>query len=458
MSLIKGISGARGTIGGTSGQNLTPIDIVSIIVAFIFVRKRRIGHFSKVVIGRDARLSGEMVDKIVTGTCMSMGVNVVNIGMATTPTTELATLTENADGGIIITASHNPKEWNALKLLNHLGEFVDPDEAQEIFRIADTGTPSFASINELGNLTTQDFTQLHIDRILSLPLVDTDTIRQQHFKVVIDNINSVGSLIVPKLLHNLGVEEIIEINNAPMGVFAHNPEPLPQYLTDLCKKVTDTKADVGFAVDPDVDRLSIVCEDGSFFGEEYTLVSVADYVLANEGGPTVTNLSSSRALKDVSLSLKTNCYVAPVGEVNVVAKMKEVNATIGGEGNGGVIYPKCHYGRDALVGIALFLSYIAKGQYTPSRLRQQYPNYFMKKDKMPLSDNLPFEDIKNTLKSTFKDADFIETDGLKIDLPTGWIHVRKSNTEPILRIYTEAKTEDEAKQLVETVHKQLNCK
>jgi phosphomannomutase len=451
MTLIKSISGIRGTIGATVGENLTPLDIVKFTAAYAaFIKKSTaLEHCGKpcIVVGRDARISGEMVHRIITGTLMGMGCDVTDIGMATTPTTEIAVEKENAAGGIIITASHNPKQWNALKLLNHNGEFLNAAEGEEILSIAEAEDFSFSPVDELGKITRKQYLHEHIQQVLSLDLVDKNAIEAANFRVAIDCVNSVGGVAIPELLYALGVKEIFKLHCAPHGNFSHNPEPLPQHLTELSSLTRSSKATVGFAVDPDVDRLAIYCENGEPFGEEYTLVAVSDYVLQHTPGNTVSNLSSSRALRDVTHAGGGEYHAAAVGEVNVVAKMKETNAVIGGEGNGGVIYPALHYGRDSLAGIALFLTYLAKSGKTPSELRKSYPPYFMAKQKVELTPGIDTEMILNKVKERFGTHQITDIDGVKIDFPDKWVHLRKSNTEPIIRIYSEAHSTGEAEEI-----------
>lgn len=452
MTLIKSISGIRGTIGGTPGEGLTPVDIVKFTAAYSVWAKKQAenkGHHSriKIVVGRDARISGSMVQQIVTGTLVGMGADVVDIGLATTPTVEMAVTEENAQGGLILTASHNPKEWNALKLLNSNGEFLDDRNGKLILSIAEHEEFSFAVVDDLGSVTKSDYTDYHISKVLELPLVDVEAIRKKKFKVTIDCVNSVGGLVIPKLLKALGVADVIELYCEPNGKFPHNPEPLPIHLTEISALTKTHNADVGFVVDPDVDRLAIVNEDGSMFGEEYTLVAVADYVLTHSKGNTSSNLSSSRALRDVTISHGGKYTSAAVGEVNVVAAMKETFAVIGGEGNGGIIYPALHYGRDALVGIALFLTHLAHSGKTCSQLRAQYPQYYMSKNKIELTANVDVDAILVKIKQFYSNEQITDIDGIKIDFVDEWAHLRKSNTEPIIRIYTESKTKEGAEKL-----------
>lgn len=456
MSLIKSISGIRGTIGGRVGDNLTPPDIVSLVSAFIAVQRERCPHLNKIVIGRDARISGEMVEMLVTGTCLSMGVDVINIGLATTPTTEIATMEEKALGGIIITASHNPLHWNALKLLNENGEFLNQADGEAVLQKSNLNDTIYANVETIGHVFFKDYTYEHIKKITELRFVDVEAIRKKRFKVVIDAVNSIGGIVVPALLDKLGVETIVRLNCEPTGRFEHNPEPLPEHLIETCRRVKEAHADVGFAVDPDVDRLAIICENGDFFGEEYTLVSVAEYVLSQVAGNTVSNLSSSRALRDITTQRGGLYNAAAVGEVNVVAMMKATNAIIGGEGNGGVILPECHYGRDALVGIALFLTQMARSDKQPSELRKELPNYFLSKNKVILDDNINFATIVQRIKQKYDKEDLTDIDGLKIDFEDGWVHIRKSNTEPILRIYAEAKSQQKADWLAQQIIEEIN--
>ena len=447
MTLIKSISGIRGTIGGDPEDGLNPLAIVKFVAAYAtFIRKNTKVTTNKIVVGRDARISGPMVKQVVLGTLMGMGFDVVDIDLATTPTTELAVAMEGACGGIILTASHNPKQWNALKLLNEKGEFLNAAEGAEVLALAAKEDFQFADVDHLGKVITDTtYIQKHIDSVLKLDLVDVEAIKAANFKVAIDCVNSVGGIAIPALLEALGVKQVLKLNCEPTGHFAHNPEPLPEHLTDISNLIRTEKADVGFVVDPDVDRLAIVCENGEMFVEEYTLVAVADYVLSRN---TVSNLSSSRALRDVTRRYAGCEYnAAAVGEVNVVTKMKETNAVIGGEGNGGVIYPASHYGRDALVGIALFLTHLAKKQMTVSELRATYPPYFISKQKVQLTPEIDVDAILVKVKEKFAQYDITDIDGVKIDFPDKWVHLRKSNTEPIIRIYSEAHTMQEAEEL-----------
>lgn len=446
MTLIKSISGIRGTIGGAAGDGLSPIDVVKFASAYAaWLKAYRNKQRCKVVVGRDARISGEMVDQLVVGTLLGCGCDVVNIGLASTPTTELAVTMEQADGGIILTASHNPKQWNALKLLNERGEFLNKAEGEAMLAIAERGDFVYADVDTIGTLTERnDFTTRHIESVLKLDLVDVEAIRKANFRVACDCVNSVGGIAIPQLLKALGVAQIEPLYCEPNGHFPHNPEPLPEHLGDISDLIRKTKADVGFVVDPDVDRLAIICENGEMFGEEYTLVSVADYVLQHTKGNTVSNLSSTRALSDVTAKYGCQYNAAAVGEVNVVAKMKATNAVIGGEGNGGVIYPASHYGRDALVGIALFLTHLAKSGKTVSELRASYPNYFISKNKIQLTPAIDVDGVLCVIKGCYKQFKINDEDGVKIDFPQGWVHLRKSNTEPIIRIYSEAPTREQA--------------
>jgi phosphomannomutase len=456
MSLIKSISGIRGTIGGVQGDNLTPTDIVRFTAAYAAFIKKQNMQSRTVIVGRDARISGPMVRNLVAGTLAGMGLDVIDIGLATTPTTELAVVMSKAAGGIIITASHNPRQWNALKLLNANGEFLNADEGAEILRLADNANLVFADVDSIGQVTSDNsFTQKHIDHVLALPLVDVEAIRKAGLTVAFDAVNSVGGIVLPLLLKALGVKQIIALNDEPTGYFAHNPEPLPQHLTEIAKIVKREKADVGFVVDPDVDRLAIIDEKGEMFGEEYTLVAVADYVLQHSPGNTVSNLSSTRALRDVTERHGGRYSAAAVGEVNVVAQMKATDAIIGGEGNGGVIYPESHYGRDALVGIALFLSHLAHSEKNVAQLRADYPAYFMAKQRLDLTADANPDALLAAVKERYKAFQINDTDGVKIDFPDRWAHIRRSNTEPIVRIYTEAPTKAEAETLAEEIKNAL---
>ena len=451
MTLIKSISGIRGTIGGQPGDALTPIDIVKFTAAFGHFIKSKTGN-AKIVVGRDARISGEMVRNLVVGTLQSIGIDVVDLGLSTTPTVEIAVPGEQAGGGIILTASHNPAQWNALKLLNDQGEFITDSEGKQVLDIAEKLAFDFADVTTLGNVTTTDhYLQKHIDQILALPLVDADAIREANFKIALDAVNSTGGIFVPALLTALGVQTIHKIHCNPDGHFPHNPEPLAENLTDLSELVVNQQADLGIAVDPDVDRLCFVMENGEMFGEEYTLVAVSDYVLQHTPGNTVSNLSSTRALRDVTLASGSQYHAAAVGEVNVVTKMKEVGAVIGGEGNGGVIYPATHYGRDALVGIALFLTHLAKSGKRISEMRAGYPPYYMSKNKITLTPELDIDGLLTTMEQRYSHIPHSTIDGLKIDFEEGWVHLRKSNTEPIIRIYAEAPTPEQASELAQNI-------
>ena len=445
MTLIKSISGIRGTIGGLAGDTLNPLDIVKFTSAYAtFIRRSAKSDSNKIVVGRDARISGEMVKNVVCGTLMGMGYDVINIGLATTPTTEIAVRMSGADGGIIITASHNPRHWNALKLLNEEGEFLTKEDGNEVLDIAEKEDFEFSDVDNLGKYTDDDtFNQRHIDSVLSLNLVDVEAIKNAHFKVVVDSINSVGGIILPKLLDALGVEHKF-LNGEANGDFVHNPEPLEKNLSGIMGEMADGGYDLGIVVDPDVDRLAFICEDGKMYGEEYTLVSVADYVLSHTPGNTVSNLSSTRALRDVTEKYDGKYTAAAVGEVNVTTKMKEVGAIIGGEGNGGVIYPESHYGRDALVGIALFLSSLAHKGCKASELRASFPNYFIAKNRIDLTQSTDVDAILEKVKEMYKNEQVNDIDGVKIDFPDKWVHLRKSNTEPIIRVYSEAATMEEA--------------
>ena len=456
MSLVKSISGIRGTIGGRVGDGLNPVDIVRFTAAYATQRRAALPDNNKIVVGRDARISGEMVYQIVSGTLMGMGYDVVNIGLASTPTTELAVVGEGAAGGIILTASHNPKQWNALKLLNEKGEFLNDAEGKGVLAIAEKEDFTFAEVDVLGHVCEKDYLPYHIENVLNLALVDKEAIAAKNFTVAIDCVNSVGGIAIPAILHALGVKNIIELNCTPNGHFPHNPEPLPQHLTEISDLLKSGKADVGFVVDPDVDRLAIICENGEMFGEEYTLVSVADYVLSHTPGNTVSNMSSTRALSDVTRAHGGNYSASAVGEVNVTTEMKATGAVIGGEGNGGVIYPASHYGRDALVGIALFLSHLAHTGCTVSELRATYPNYCISKNRIDLTPEIDVDAILAKVKELYKNERVNDKDGVKIDFADGWVHLRKSNTEPIIRVYSEAATMEEADALagkvIEIVH------
>ena len=449
MSLIKSISGIRGTIGGAVGDGLTPLDIVKFTSAYAtFIRKTTTKTSNVIVVGRDARISGEMVNDIVEGTLVGCGFDVVNIGMASTPTTEIAVVEEDACGGIIITASHNPKQWNALKLLNENGEFLNDAQGKEVLRLATNDEYKYANVERLGRVyTNTTYARHHINKILDLDLVDVNAIKKANFTVAVDAVNSIGGVIIPELLHKLGVENVIELYCAPTGNFGHTPEPVPENLTDISTLMKEGKADVGFVVDPDVDRLAIVMENGEFFVEEYTLVSIADYVLSRTPGPTVSNLSSSRALSDVTKDYNCSYSASAVGEVNVTTEMKRTGAVIGGEGNGGVIYPPAHYGRDALVGVALFLTHLAKSGKKVSELKVRYPQYSISKSKIELTPDIDVDAILDAIKKKYANEKITDIDGVKIDFKESWVHLRKSNTEPIIRIIAEAHTMEEAEEL-----------
>jgi phosphomannomutase len=444
MALIKSISGIRGTIGGRTNDNLTPLDIVKFAAAYgTWLMQQSENH--TVVIGRDGRISGEMVSSLVVNTLLGLGLNVIDLGLSTTPTVEMAVQFEQAAGGIILTASHNPKEWNALKLLNSKGEFISGDEGKLILHLAAAEDFTFAAVDKLGTYTKDNSSlQKHIDAVVNYPLVDIAAIKKAKFKIVVDAVNSTGATAVPELLKALGLKDIIVINEEVNGKFAHNPEPLPEHLTGLSAEVVKQKASLGIAVDPDVDRLCFVCEDGSMFGEEYTLVAVSDYVLSKRKGNTVSNMSSTRALKDVTVKNGGEYFPSAVGEVNVVNKMKAVNAVIGGEGNGGIIVPDLHYGRDALIGIALFLTHLAHTQKTIKQLRNTYPDYFMSKNKITLENGIDVKEVFEKIKAKYKAQPINTEDGLKIEFDTDWVHLRTSNTEPIIRIYAESNFETTA--------------
>lgn len=444
MTLIKSISGIRGTIGGPSGENLTPPDVVKFTTAYVrLIAARTEGRKPVVVVGRDARISGEMVSNLVEGTLLACGADVINAGLCTTPGTEMAVIVNRADGGIIITASHNPRQWNALKLLNSRGEFLSDAEGKQVLALSEEEF-DYPEIDAIGHvLSRAPFNDEHIRRVLALPLVDVEAVRRRRYKVVVDAVNSVGGVVIPKLLRELGCE-VVELNCEPTGDFAHNPEPLPENLTGISEAVVHEKADLGVVVDPDVDRLAFVSEDGTMFGEEYTLVAVADYILSKTPGDTVSNLSSSRALRDVTERHGCRYYASAVGEVNVTTKMREVGAVIGGEGNGGVIYPELHYGRDALVGTALFLTWLTERGLTMTQLRATYPSYFASKNKIQLTPAIDVDKVLREVKERYASENVNDIDGVKIDFPENWVHLRKSNTEPIIRVYTEAKSMDEA--------------
>lgn len=453
MTLIKSISGIRGTIGGKSGEALTPTDIVKFTAAFAtWIKQNNQENGIKVVVGRDARISGEMVNFLVNGTLMSLGVEVIDAGLSTTPTVEMAVVFEKAHGGIVLTASHNPKQWNALKLLNHKGEFISAADGELILKIADSESFTFNDVNHLGKIVRVDnFIDKHIKSILELPYVDVEAIKNKKFKIVIDAVNSTGGIAVPKLLKHLGVSEIVELYCEPNGQFPHNPEPLPENLGEISKAVKKNKAHLGIVVDPDVDRLAIVMEDGEMFGEEYTLVAVADFMLQHKKGNTVSNLSSTRALRDITEKANCKYHASAVGEVNVVEKMKEVNAVIGGEGNGGVILPDLHFGRDALAGIALFLTHLAKFGKSCSMLRSKYPNYHISKNKIELTPEIDTTLILESIADKYKKQPVNKIDGVKIEFDKEWVHLRRSNTEPIIRIYSESEHETTADNLAEKI-------
>ena len=452
MTLIKSISGIRGTIGGVVGDNLTPIDAVKFASAYgTWLKQQRDKENYKVVVGRDARISGDMIQNLVMNTLIGLGIHVVDLGLSTTPTVEVAVPMEHADGGIILTASHNPKQWNALKLLNAKGEFLNAAEGQKILDIADSDKMVFADVDSLGKITRNDaYIDMHIDEVLDLQYVNVDAIKKCKFKVVVDGVNSTGGIAIPLLLERLGVEPI-KLYCEPNGHFPHNPEPLKEHLTELSKWVVKERADFGLVVDPVVDRLAFMDEKGQMFGEEYTLVACADYVLSQQNGNTVSNMSSSRALRDVTNKHGGNYQASAVGEVNVVELMKETNAIIGGEGNGGIIYPELHYGRDSLVGVALFLSLLAEKQIAVSALKASYPSYFMSKEKITLTPAIDVDNILKVMEERYSNEDITTIDGVKIDFAENWVHLRKSNTEPIIRIYTEAKSQDEADTLANKI-------
>ena len=449
MTLIKSISGIRGTIGGKVGDNLTPVDAVKFASAYgTFLKERcqklESGRKLKVVVGRDARISGPMIQNLVVNTLLGLGIDVIDLGLSTTPTVEIAVPMEKADGGIILTASHNPKQWNALKLLNEKGEFLSGANGEKILEIAEAEAFDFSEVDDLGEITINDsYMDIHIDEVLDLPLVDAEAVAKRKFKVVVDGVNSTGGIIIPNLLEQMGVE-VIKLYCEPNGHFPHNPEPLKEHLGDICKLVLEEKADFGIVVDPDVDRLAFISNDGEMFGEEYTLVACADYVLSKTPGNTVSNMSSSRALRDITNKHNGSYQASAVGEVNVVELMKKTNAVIGGEGNGGIIYPELHYGRDSLVGVALFLTYLANQDKTVAELRASYPQYFMNKSKIELTPQIDVDAILVAMTEKYKNEDITTIDGVKIDFAENWVHLRKSNTEPIIRIYTEANTQEKA--------------
>ncbi|RMB59519.1 phosphoglucosamine mutase [Dokdonia sinensis] len=445
MTLIKSISGIRGTIGGSPGDNLTPIDAVKFAAAYgAWLKNDRNKNVYRVVVGRDARISGAMIQDLVMNTLIGMGIHVIDLGLSTTPTVEIAVPMEHADGGIILTASHNPKQWNALKLLNSKGEFLNGAEGEKILNYAENEDFTFAQVDDLGKITKNDaYIDLHIEEVLALELVNVAAIKAAKFKVVVDGVNSTGGIAIPRLLEELGVEAV-KLYCEPNGEFPHNPEPLKEHLGDICKMVVDERADFGVVVDPDVDRLAFIDEKGEMFGEEYTLVACADYVLGEKKGNTVSNLSSSRALRDITRKHSGDYYASAVGEVNVVEKMKEVKAVIGGEGNGGIIYPDSHYGRDSLVGTALFLTHLANLKISVSALKASYPQYFMSKQKIQLTPELDVDVLLEKMANKYSDEDVSTIDGVKVDFEEYWVHLRKSNTEPIIRIYTEASTQNKA--------------
>ena len=452
MTLIKSISGIRGTIGGRPGEGLSPLDVVKYTAAYAeWVKMQHPDESITLVVGRDARISGPMVQSLVVATLCGMGCRVVDLGMATTPTTEIAVTGEKAQGGIILTASHNPKQWNALKLLNDKGEFLNAAEGAIVLDIAEHESYVFADVDDLGTVSAKDYLDIHIQQVLALKLVDVEAIRKANFRVAIDAVNSVGGIVIPALLKALGVKEIVEINCEANGHFAHTPEPIPENLVETAEIIREGSLDVGFVVDPDVDRLAIISEDGSMFNEEYSLVSIADYVLSQTPGNTVSNLSSSRALRDITQKHGGAYFASAVGEVNVVSKMKETQAVIGGEGNGGIIYPDAHYGRDSLVGIALFLSLLAKSGLKCSELRRTYPDYFISKNKIALTADIDVDDILARMKRQYQNEQVTDIDGVKIDFADRWVHLRKSNTEAIIRIYAEAPTMMEADELAQTI-------
>ena len=458
MTLIKSISGIRGTIGGNVGENLTPIDAVKFASAYGYWVKSQVEKDEyRVVVGRDARISGEMMQQLVMNTLVGLGIHVIDLGLSTTPTVEMAVPMEHADGGIILTASHNPKQWNALKLLNEKGEFLNGEEGAKILEIAESNSIEFADVDDLGEITVNDaYIDLHIDEILDSKWVDVEAVKAANFKVVVDAVNSTGGIAIPRLLEAMGVE-VVKLYCEPNGQFPHNPEPLKEHLGDICKLVVEENADFGIVVDPDVDRLAFIDEKGNMFGEEYTLVAVADYILGKEKGNTVSNLSSSRALRDVTEKHGGTYQASAVGEVNVVTLMKETQAIIGGEGNGGIIFPEFHYGRDSLVGAALFLTHLAEKKITVSQLREEYPAYFMSKNKIQLTPELDVDAILVEMEKKYANEEVSTVDGVKIDFPNNWVHLRKSNTEPIIRIYTEAKSQQEADDLADKIMMEIKA-
>ena len=458
MTLIKSISGIRGTIGGKVGDNLTPVDAVKFASAYgTYLKQNSNKEKLTVIIGRDARISGPMIHNLVQNTLVGLGINVIDLGLSTTPTVEIAVPLEKADGGIILTASHNPKQWNALKLLNAKGEFLNGEDGAKILEIAEAEAFDFSDVDSLGEVTENNaYMDIHIDEVLDLPLVDVEAVKKRKFKVVVDGVNSSGGIIIPKLLEQMGVE-VVELYCTPNGHFPHNPEPLKEHLGDICKLVVEEKADFGIVVDPDVDRLAFISNDGEMFGEEYTLVACADYVLSKTPGNTVSNMSSSRALRDITEKHGGKYQASAVGEVNVVDLMKSTNAIIGGEGNGGIIYPESHYGRDSLVGVALFLTHLASLDMTVAQLRASYPQYFMSKNKIELTPQINVDAILKAMTEKYGNENITTIDGVKIDFPTEWVHLRKSNTEPIIRIYTEAPTQQEADVLAERFVKEIKA-
>ncbi len=453
MTLIKSISGIRGTIGGFPGDNLTPLDVVKFTAAFAsIIKEEKLGQPVKFVVGRDARISGEMVESLVTSTLSGMGIEVLNLGFSTTPTVEIAVTGSKADAGIILTASHNPKQWNALKLLNSLGEFISDEIGKKVLELAEKEDFVFAEVDELGSITKDDtYIDKHIEAVINMELVDVEIIKKAKFKIAVDGVNSTGGIAIPRLLKALGIENIVEVNCEPTGKFAHNPEPLAENLTEISKTVKEHQCDLGIVVDPDVDRLAFIMENGKMFGEEYTLVAVADYILQHKKGNTVSNLSSTRALKDITEKHGGKYYASAVGEVNVVAKMKEVDAVIGGEGNGGIIYPGLHLGRDALVGVGLFLTYLAQKKVKMTELRSTYPAYYISKNKVQLPPDTNLSALFEIVMKHFEENEILTIDGVKIEFDKGWVHMRSSNTEPILRVYAEGQTPDIAEEYASQV-------
>ena len=457
MALIKSISGIRGTIGGKQGEGLSPLDVVKFTASFAtFLQKNSNKEKLQLVVGRDARISGQMVDNLVVGTLIGMGIDVIETGLSTTPTVEVTVVDKKADGGIIITASHNPMQWNALKLLNAKGEFINAAEGNEVLQLAETMDINFAQVDKLGQYIT-DFNTIdtHIQKVVNLPLVDVEAIKKASFKVAVDAVDSTGGIAIPRLLKALGVDNVVEINCDPTGKFSHNPEPLPENLTEISRVVKENNCNLGIVVDPDVDRLALICEDGEMFGEEYTLVAVADYVLSKNKGNTVSNMSSTRALRDITEAYGASYTASAVGEVNVVEKMKETNAIIGGEGNGGVIYPELHYGRDALVGVALFLTLLAKKGCSVSELRKTYPNYVISKNKIELTPDINVDNVLKAIADKYKNQPVNTIDGVKIEFGNEWVHLRKSNTEPIIRIYSESQSMEKANDLAQRIIKDI---